>query len=48
MRIKCFTCGKGAWVREDDFNHMDLYCPECDEPLEECCAHKAGCQECQK
>jgi len=33
MRIKCFTCGKGAWVAE--FHKDILYCPYCDVPLEE-------------
>jgi len=34
MRIKCFSCGKGAWVGEDDFKNMNYYCPHCDVPLE--------------
>jgi len=37
MRIKCFTCGRGAWVDEDFFALHDdlLFCPYCDEPLKE-------------
>jgi len=37
MRIKCFTCGRGAWVGPDDLEFYKdlLYCPYCDVPLEE-------------
>jgi len=35
MRIKCFTCGRGAWIGPDDFKKDFMFCPFCDEPLEE-------------
>jgi len=37
MRIKCFTCGRGAWIRPDDLEFYKdlLVCPYCDVPLEE-------------